>query len=79
MPSEVSEVHVGATTHTGLNYASMAATAAAEAPSLEDHTEAFSNLKVDLAELDFGDDNEDFLDNDGGTLNSRPVSQASGG
>ena len=74
VPSEVSEV--GAT-HTGLSYASMAATAAAEAPSLEDHTEAFSNLQVDLAELDFDDDGEDFLYNDEDALNS--ISQASGG
>ena len=33
--------------------------AAADALSFEDHTEAFSNLKDDLAELDFGDDDDD--------------------
>eukprot|EP00563_Minutocellus_polymorphus_P009506 CAMPEP_0181023288 /NCGR_PEP_ID=MMETSP1070-20121207/1972_1 /TAXON_ID=265543 /ORGANISM="Minutocellus polymorphus, Strain NH13" /LENGTH=1457 /DNA_ID=CAMNT_0023100295 /DNA_START=2921 /DNA_END=7294 /DNA_ORIENTATION=+ len=73
MPSTVSAV--GGDTPTGY-YVTMAAAAAAEVPSLEDHTEAFSNLKVDLAELDFGNDDEDFIDHDEGNLNN--TSQSGG-
>lgn len=61
---------IGGTTATPSLHATTAA--AADALSLEDHTEAFSNLKDDLAELDFGDDDDDevYIDPDEATIRS---------
>ena len=54
------------------------------AAAFEDHTEAFSNLKDDLAELDFGDDDDDevYIDQGDATVRSggKPASvQGAGG
>ena len=59
---------VGTTGTPSLHHATAAATA--DTLSFEDHTEAFSNLKDDLAELDFGDDDEVYIDQDEVTIRS---------